>query len=90
MIVFAIKSFFFSGADSYSLRRKPHTSYFFLFFCGEMIRVVYAMLAIAIKDLEMRLGNSNLLLGKSAIRFEPSAQKEETDKQTTSALYYQY
>ena len=46
------------------------------------------MLAIAIEDLEMRWGNSNLLLGKSAIRFEPSTQKVEIGKQTTSALYY--
>lgn len=48
------------------------------------------MLAIAIKDLEVRLGNSNLSLTKSAIWFEPSAQKGETSKQTTSALYYLY
>ncbi len=44
-----------------------------------MIRVVCAMLAVAIKDLEFYLGNMNLPLGKNAIRFEPSAQKEETD-----------
>ena len=31
------------------------------------------MLAIAIKDLEVRLGNPNLALGKNAIWFEPSA-----------------
>ena len=46
------------------------------------------MLAIAIKDLKVRLGNSNLLLGKSAIRFEPSAQKVKIGKQTIGALYY--
>ncbi len=90
MIVLAIKSFFFSGADSYSLRRKSHTSHFFLFFCEEMIGVVCAMLAVAIEDLEVRLGNSNLPLGKSAIWFEPLAQKGETSKQTAGALYYQY
>ncbi len=39
-----------------------------------------AILAIAIKDLEVRLDNLNLPLGKSAIRFEPSAQKGETGK----------
>ncbi len=48
------------------------------------------MLAITIKDLEVHLGNKNLPLGKNAIRFEPSAQKGETGKQTASALYYQY
>ena len=73
MIVFAIKFFFFSGTNSYSLGRKPHTFYFFFFFHGEMIRVVFAMLVIAIKDLEVCLGNSNLPLGKNAIWFEPSA-----------------
>ena len=91
MINLVIKSFFFSGADSYSLRQKPHMSHFFLPFCREMIRVVYAMLTVIIKDLELCLGNSNLPLSKSAIWFEPSAQKGETDKQTNSALlYYQY
>ena len=48
------------------------------------------MLAVAIKDLEVCLGNSNLLLGKSAIWFEPSAEKGETGKQTAGILYYQY
>ena len=48
------------------------------------------MFAVAIKDLEVRLGNSNLPLGKSAIWFELSAQKEETGKQTAGILYYQY
>ena len=40
------------------------------------------MLAVAIKDLEVRLGNPNLPLGKSAICFELLAQKKETSKQT--------
>ncbi len=90
MIVLAIKSFLFSEADSYSLGQKSHTSHFFLPCRGEMIRVVCAMLALAIKDLEVRLRNSNLILGKSAIRFESLAQKGETGKQTADALYYQY
>ncbi len=72
MIVLAIKSFFVSGVDNYSLRRKPHMSYFFLLFCREMIRVVCVMLAVAIEDLEVYLGNSNLPLGKSTIWFKPS------------------
>ena len=89
MIVLAIKSFFFYGVDSYSLRRKLHTSRFFFLFCGEMIRVVCAMLVVAIKDLEVQIGNPNMLLGKSVIWFELLSQKLETGKQTTSALYYQ-
>ena len=48
------------------------------------------MLAIAIEDLEIRLNNLNLPVEKSTIWFEPLAQKGETDKQTASALYYQY
>ena len=90
MIVLAIKSFFFSGADSYSLWQKPHMSHFFFLFCGEMIKVICAMLAVAIEDLEVQIGNSNLLLGRNAIAFEPLPQKLETGKQTTSALYYHY
>ena len=45
-----------------------------------MIRVVYAMLIIAIKDLEVCLSNLNLPLDKSAIWFESLAQKMENGK----------
>ena len=48
-----------------------------------MIKVVCTILAIAIKDPEMRLGNLNLPLRKSVIWFE-------TGKQTVGILYYQY
>ncbi len=55
-----------------------------------MIRVVGAMLAVAIENLEVCLGNSNLPLGKRVIWFESSAQKRETSKQMADTLYYQY
>ncbi len=55
-----------------------------------MIRAVCGILVVAIKRLAMHLYNSNLHLGKSAIRFEPLAQKGETGKQMAGALYYQY
>ncbi len=38
------------------------------------------MLAMAIEDLELRMNNKNLPLRKSAIRFEPYAQKSEKDE----------
>lgn len=88
MIVLAIKSFLFSRTDSYSLRRKSYIFYFFLSFYKDLIKVVYAILVITIKDLEVRLGNLNLPPGKSAISFESLALKGETGKQTTNALYY--
>ena len=53
-----------------------------------MIRFVYTMLVVIIEDLEVRMGNSNLPLGKSVIWFESLAQKRETDKQTAGVLYY--
>ncbi len=53
-----------------------------------MIKVVYAILAIVIEDLEVCLSNSNLSLGKSAIRFELLAQNEKTNKLIADALYY--
>ncbi len=65
-------------------------SHFFLLFRGKMIRVVCAILAVAIKDLEVRLCNLNLLLRKKAIWFKLLAQKGETSKQTAGTLYYQY
>ena len=52
-----------------------------------MIRVICAILAIVIKDLEVCCGNANLLLRKSAIWFESLAQKKETSKQTVDILY---
>lgn len=55
-----------------------------------MIKVIYAMLAIAIKDLEICLGNFNLPLGKSAIWFEFLTQKIKIGKQTAGVLYYKY
>ena len=64
--------------------------HFFFLFYGKMIRVVCAMLVVAIENLEMQLNNSNLPIGKSAICFEPLAQKRETGKQTAGALYYKY
>ena len=48
------------------------------------------MLAVAIEDLKVCLGNLNQPLGKNIIWFKPSAQKGETDKQMASILYYQY
>lgn len=80
MIVFAIKSYFFSRADNYSLRHKPHILYFFYFFCGKIIKIVCAILAIAMKDLKVCLDNLNLLLGKNVIWFDLLAQKRETSK----------
>ncbi len=77
MIVLAIKTYFFNGVDSYNLGRKPHILRFFSLFYGKMIRVIYAMLAVIIEDLKLCMNNKNLPFGKSAIRFEPCAQKSE-------------
>lgn len=52
--------------------------------------VVCTIFAIAIKDLEIRLGNPNLLTGKSTIWFKLLASKRESGKQITSILYYKY
>lgn len=52
-----------------------------------MIRVIYAILTIVIKDLKVQLSNLDLPIRNSAICFEPLAQKEETGKQTADALY---
>lgn len=60
-------------------------SYFFQLFYREIIKVIYT-----ISDLEVQMENPNLLLKNSAIKFEPSTQKKEIDKQTASILYYEY
>ena len=55
-----------------------------------MIRVVFAILAIAIEDLEVQLSNSNLPIRKSTVCFKLLAQKGDIGKQTAGLLYYKY
>lgn len=55
-----------------------------------MIKILSAMLNIAIKDLKVHLSNSNLSTGKKAICFKLLTQKRETGKQTVDVLYYKY
>ncbi len=80
MIVFAIKTCFFIEVDGYSLGRKTQTSYFFLIFREEMIRVISAMFAVVLEDLELLSNNANLLLVKSKVRFKLHTQKCKTCK----------
>ena len=49
-----------------------------------MIRVIYVILAIVIKDFKLRMNNKNLLLRKNAIQFKTYAQKTKM----ISSLYY--
>lgn len=51
-----------------------------------MIKIIYAILAIAIKDLELWLSNLNQFIQKSVIWFEPLAQKSKIGKQIIGAL----
>ncbi len=55
-----------------------------------MIRVVYTILVITIKDLEIRVNNLNLQLGKSTIWFESLVHKKKTGKQMADTLSYKY
>lgn len=71
MIVFTIKTRFFNNVDSYNFGQKSHKSCIISLFYKKMIRVIYAMFAITINDLKLRLNNKNLPLGKSTIWFEP-------------------
>lgn len=64
VIIFAIKSCFFPDTDSYSLKHKSYTFYFFSLFYIKIIRVVYAIFAIIIKNLEVYLG-IYICLGKT-------------------------
>lgn len=63
---------------------------FFPFFYKKIIKVVYAICIIAIKDLETRLINSNVLITKIIICFRFLSQKEKTGKQMAGILYYKY
>ncbi len=63
---------------------------FFLYFYGEMIKIVYTILVIIIKILEIHFDTSNLSLEKNIIRFELLAQKEKTNKLIAIILYNKY
>lgn len=84
-----MKSSFFSE-QIITLLSKTLTSHLFCSFYKQIIRIVYAIGDVAIKDLEVRFGDLNQPIEKNAIWFELLAQKEEPDKQITGALYYQY
>lgn len=80
MIIFAIKICLFSRVNSYSLGQKLHIWYIFSLFCEEIIRITYAILVIAIKDLKLYCRNKNLPIEKNAIWFESYSQKYKTNK----------
>lgn len=55
-----------------------------------MIKVVYIIFTIIIKDLKVHLDNSNQVFGRNVIWFKCLAQKKKIYKQITSILYYKY
>lgn len=67
VIIFGIKSCFFSIVDSYDFKQKTYIFYFCLYLYIEIIKVIYTIFAITIKDLKVHLGNSNLLFRKIII-----------------------
>lgn len=62
MIIFAVKFFFEQTIITLS---RNFTCYIFFLFAKKMIKVVWAIFIVIIKDLEMRLGNSSLVLEKN-------------------------
>lgn len=54
------------------------------------MKVVYGILAIARKDLEIYLNNLNMSTEKNAICFESLAQNKDINKQVIGALYNKY
>lgn len=78
IIVLSIMACFFSGIDSYGFGQKTHTSRFFSFLSGEIVVVIYSMLAVAIKDLALKRNNKELVIRKNAVWFKPSNQKKLT------------
>ena len=77
---FCNQNLFFYRSKQLQLGQKPHTSHFFAPFCWEIIRVIYAILAITIENLELRINNPHLPRRKSAVCFEPSPQKDSDGK----------
>lgn len=78
----------FSLKQTITILDKNLTSanFFFLFY-KKIIKIVYAIFAVAIKNLKVQFSNSNLLVGKNTIWFKFLAQKKEIDKRTADALY---
>lgn len=67
MIILAIKIRFFIKIDRYILNQKLYNSYFFFLFYKKLIRVIYAMFIVVIKDLELYYRNENFLIRISKI-----------------------
>ena len=80
VIVFAIKTGFFNEVNSYNLNWKPYTSRFFSLFYREIIRIIYFMLFVVIKDLTLCMNNKNLMLEKSGIQLKSYIQKSEKNE----------
>lgn len=55
-----------------------------------MIKVIYIIFTVIIRDLEIRFSNINLFLRENVICFEPLTQKVEINKQIANILYYKY
>lgn len=73
IIIFVKKSCFFSKTNSHNLRQKFYICHFF---SEKIIKIIYAIFAITIKDLKIYLNNSNLLKRKNIICFKFLAQKK--------------
>lgn len=80
VIDLTIKIWFFTRVYSYSFSQQPYTSYFFSSICRKMIRIIYTMLAVVIKNLKLCYRNKNLSIEKSIIWFEPYTQKCKTSE----------
>lgn len=52
-----------------------------------MMRVIYTIFTIAIKNLKMHFSYANLSLRKNAICFEPLTQKKETNEKIADIIY---
>lgn len=72
-------TYFFFGTNSYGLGSKTHMSRFFSLFYDAIVVVICSILSVAIKDLVLSWKNKELVIGKSAVWFEPENQKKVTN-----------
>lgn len=66
--------------NSYKFGQKPNILNFFSLFYREIIKVIYAILAIAIEDFELYFRNKNPLIRKNIIQFKLYNQKYKISK----------
>lgn len=86
VIIFTIKSRFFFRVNSYNFGQNIYISYILLFLSKEIIKAIYVIFLVAIKDLIRHLCNLNLLFIIS--QFNLSLEAKMRRRESKNSVHY--